>query len=67
MISLSNMFYLLINTQRPLELSLRSQDASQPTDKKTEVKSPSVHSQELNQAWYDWMCLCDAKEKILTA
>uniref|UniRef100_A0A803MP98 Ubiquitin-like protease family profile domain-containing protein n=1 Tax=Chenopodium quinoa TaxID=63459 RepID=A0A803MP98_CHEQI len=33
---------------------------------KTEVKSPSVHSQELNQAWYDWMCPCDAKEKIIT-
>uniref|UniRef100_A0A803MZM7 Ubiquitin-like protease family profile domain-containing protein n=1 Tax=Chenopodium quinoa TaxID=63459 RepID=A0A803MZM7_CHEQI len=53
--------------KRPLELSLKSKDASQPTDKKTEVKSPSVHSQELNQAWYDWMCLCDAKEKIMTA
>uniref|UniRef100_A0A803N3M6 Ubiquitin-like protease family profile domain-containing protein n=1 Tax=Chenopodium quinoa TaxID=63459 RepID=A0A803N3M6_CHEQI len=59
-------FFFGIDHSRPLELSLRSQDASQPTDK-TEVKSPLVHSQELNQAWYDWMCLCDAKEKIITA
>uniref|UniRef100_A0A803MRT9 Ubiquitin-like protease family profile domain-containing protein n=1 Tax=Chenopodium quinoa TaxID=63459 RepID=A0A803MRT9_CHEQI len=44
----------------------QSKDASLRTDKKTEVKSPSVHSQELNQAWYDWMCLCDSKEKIKT-
>uniref|UniRef100_A0A803MY27 Ubiquitin-like protease family profile domain-containing protein n=1 Tax=Chenopodium quinoa TaxID=63459 RepID=A0A803MY27_CHEQI len=59
-------FFFGIDHSRPLELSLRSQDASQPTDK-IDVKSPSVHSQELNQAWYDWMCLCDAKEKIITA
>uniref|UniRef100_A0A803MS47 Uncharacterized protein n=1 Tax=Chenopodium quinoa TaxID=63459 RepID=A0A803MS47_CHEQI len=59
-------FFFGIDHSRPLELSLWSQDASQPTDK-TEVKSASVHSQELNQAWYDWMCLRDAKEKIITA
>uniref|UniRef100_A0A803N441 Uncharacterized protein n=1 Tax=Chenopodium quinoa TaxID=63459 RepID=A0A803N441_CHEQI len=43
-----------------------SQDASQTTNKKDQ-KSPSVHTAELNQAWYDWMCLCNAQEKIMTA
>uniref|UniRef100_A0A803MRC9 Ubiquitin-like protease family profile domain-containing protein n=1 Tax=Chenopodium quinoa TaxID=63459 RepID=A0A803MRC9_CHEQI len=54
---------------RPLELSLMSQDPSQPTPKtyEKEIPSPSTHTAELNQAWYDWMCLCDAKEKIMTA
>uniref|UniRef100_A0A803N927 Uncharacterized protein n=1 Tax=Chenopodium quinoa TaxID=63459 RepID=A0A803N927_CHEQI len=42
-----------------------SQDPSK-TDEK-EIPSPSTHAAELNQAWYDWMCLYDAKEKIMTA
>uniref|UniRef100_A0A803MZ57 Uncharacterized protein n=1 Tax=Chenopodium quinoa TaxID=63459 RepID=A0A803MZ57_CHEQI len=46
-----------------------SQDPSQPTPKtdEKEIPSPSTHSVELNQAWYDWMCLCDTKEKNMTA
>uniref|UniRef100_A0A803NE88 Ubiquitin-like protease family profile domain-containing protein n=1 Tax=Chenopodium quinoa TaxID=63459 RepID=A0A803NE88_CHEQI len=58
-----------ININRPLKLSLISQDPSQPTPKtnEKEIPSPSTHSAKLNQAWYDWKCLCDAKEKIMTA
>uniref|UniRef100_A0A803MVF7 Ubiquitin-like protease family profile domain-containing protein n=1 Tax=Chenopodium quinoa TaxID=63459 RepID=A0A803MVF7_CHEQI len=36
------------------------------TDKK-EKPSPSTYTAELNEAWYDWMCLCEAKKKIMTA
>uniref|UniRef100_A0A803N9K9 Ubiquitin-like protease family profile domain-containing protein n=1 Tax=Chenopodium quinoa TaxID=63459 RepID=A0A803N9K9_CHEQI len=44
-------------------------DPSQPTPKtnEKEIPSPSTHVAELNQGWYDWMCLCDAKEKIIIA
>uniref|UniRef100_A0A803MZM4 Uncharacterized protein n=1 Tax=Chenopodium quinoa TaxID=63459 RepID=A0A803MZM4_CHEQI len=43
-------FFFGIVHNRPLELSLGPQDASQQTDK-AQVKSHLVHSQELNQAW----------------
>uniref|UniRef100_A0A803LVK5 Ubiquitin-like protease family profile domain-containing protein n=1 Tax=Chenopodium quinoa TaxID=63459 RepID=A0A803LVK5_CHEQI len=49
-------FFFGIDHNRPLELSLMSQDPSQPTLKtdEKEITSPSTHAAEVNQAWeYD--------------
>uniref|UniRef100_A0A803KPV7 Ubiquitin-like protease family profile domain-containing protein n=1 Tax=Chenopodium quinoa TaxID=63459 RepID=A0A803KPV7_CHEQI len=54
--------------KRPLEISLLSQNPSQEqAQKPIEKPSPRTTLAKLNRAWYDWMCLCERKEKSLGA
>uniref|UniRef100_A0A803LLT8 Uncharacterized protein n=1 Tax=Chenopodium quinoa TaxID=63459 RepID=A0A803LLT8_CHEQI len=55
----------LVKYEAPLMMT-RDDTLTDETDKK-DMKSPSTYTAELNQAWYGWMCLCDAKEKVMTA